>query len=255
MGLGLCNITKCCTEVCPEHINITDNAIIPLKERVADVRYDPITWPLRNKIPSPPGRRPAQPASDPPRRVRRPTNAASEKPTANDRGHPGGAAGDRDQAAIVDQEREHARGRADRHLAAEEQPELAGLGAEGDLVAEADEAAQGRPGGAGGRRRPQRPVVGHHRGDGDGEGGHGGQQDQDGQGRDPLLERPAGLDGLGLRLLGVHQPGQPLAGRLDLLRPHRLGTLGMTGDPPGSSAGSSSPYSDRQVLTVPGASS
>ncbi|HSR28209.1 MAG TPA: 4Fe-4S dicluster domain-containing protein, partial [Actinomycetes bacterium] len=49
MGLGLCNITKCCTEVCPEHINITDNAIIPLKERVADVRYDPITW-LGNKI-------------------------------------------------------------------------------------------------------------------------------------------------------------------------------------------------------------
>jgi succinate dehydrogenase / fumarate reductase iron-sulfur subunit len=44
MGLGLCNITKCCTEVCPEHIQITDNAIIPLKERVADVRYDPITW-------------------------------------------------------------------------------------------------------------------------------------------------------------------------------------------------------------------
>ena len=49
MGLGLCNITKCCTEVCPEDINITDNAIIPLKERVADVRYDPITW-LGDKI-------------------------------------------------------------------------------------------------------------------------------------------------------------------------------------------------------------
>jgi succinate dehydrogenase / fumarate reductase iron-sulfur subunit len=44
MGLGLCNITKCCTEVCPEHITITDNAIIPLKERVADARYDPIAW-------------------------------------------------------------------------------------------------------------------------------------------------------------------------------------------------------------------
>jgi succinate dehydrogenase / fumarate reductase iron-sulfur subunit len=28
-GLGLCNITKCCTEVCPEHITITDNGIIP----------------------------------------------------------------------------------------------------------------------------------------------------------------------------------------------------------------------------------
>jgi succinate dehydrogenase / fumarate reductase iron-sulfur subunit len=44
MGLGLCNITKCCTEVCPEHIHITDNAIIPLKERVVDEFYDPIRW-------------------------------------------------------------------------------------------------------------------------------------------------------------------------------------------------------------------
>jgi succinate dehydrogenase / fumarate reductase iron-sulfur subunit len=44
MGLGYCNITKCCTEVCPEDIHITDNGIIPLKERVADKRYDPITW-------------------------------------------------------------------------------------------------------------------------------------------------------------------------------------------------------------------
>ncbi len=41
-GVGYCNITKCCTEVCPEHIRITDNAIIPLKERVADRYYDPI---------------------------------------------------------------------------------------------------------------------------------------------------------------------------------------------------------------------
>jgi succinate dehydrogenase / fumarate reductase iron-sulfur subunit len=41
-GLGMCNITKCCTEVCPEHIKITDNAIIPLKERVADRYYDPV---------------------------------------------------------------------------------------------------------------------------------------------------------------------------------------------------------------------
>ncbi|MCL4445808.1 MAG: succinate dehydrogenase/fumarate reductase iron-sulfur subunit [Actinobacteria bacterium] len=43
-GLGMCNITKCCTEVCPEHIKITDNAIIPLKERVVDAAYDPIAW-------------------------------------------------------------------------------------------------------------------------------------------------------------------------------------------------------------------
>jgi succinate dehydrogenase / fumarate reductase iron-sulfur subunit len=49
MGLGLCNITKCCTEVCPESIHITDNAIIPLKERVVDASYDPITW-LGNKL-------------------------------------------------------------------------------------------------------------------------------------------------------------------------------------------------------------
>jgi len=41
-GIGLCNITKCCSEVCPESIHITDNAIIPLKERVVDRFYDPI---------------------------------------------------------------------------------------------------------------------------------------------------------------------------------------------------------------------
>jgi succinate dehydrogenase / fumarate reductase iron-sulfur subunit len=41
-GIGYCNITKCCTKVCPEHITITDNAIIPLKERVVDKFYDPI---------------------------------------------------------------------------------------------------------------------------------------------------------------------------------------------------------------------
>jgi succinate dehydrogenase / fumarate reductase iron-sulfur subunit len=41
-GIGYCNITKCCTEVCPEHIKITDNAIIPMKERVVDRRYDPV---------------------------------------------------------------------------------------------------------------------------------------------------------------------------------------------------------------------
>jgi succinate dehydrogenase / fumarate reductase iron-sulfur subunit len=48
-GLGYCNITKCCTEVCPEHIKITDNAIIPMKERVVDRRYDPLVW-LGSKI-------------------------------------------------------------------------------------------------------------------------------------------------------------------------------------------------------------
>jgi succinate dehydrogenase / fumarate reductase iron-sulfur subunit len=48
-GLGYCNITKCCSDVCPENIHITDNALIPMKERVADKRYDPIVW-LGNKL-------------------------------------------------------------------------------------------------------------------------------------------------------------------------------------------------------------
>jgi succinate dehydrogenase / fumarate reductase iron-sulfur subunit len=48
-GIGMCNITKCCTEVCPEGIKITDNAIIPMKERVADRMFDPVTW-LGSKI-------------------------------------------------------------------------------------------------------------------------------------------------------------------------------------------------------------
>jgi succinate dehydrogenase / fumarate reductase, iron-sulfur subunit len=47
LGIGYCNITKCCTEVCPESIHITDNAIIPLKERVVDQFYDPITMLVR----------------------------------------------------------------------------------------------------------------------------------------------------------------------------------------------------------------
>ena len=47
LGLGLCNITKCCTEVCPEEIHITDNAIIPLKERVVDEYYDPVMMLVR----------------------------------------------------------------------------------------------------------------------------------------------------------------------------------------------------------------
>jgi succinate dehydrogenase / fumarate reductase iron-sulfur subunit len=46
-GIGYCNITRCCTKVCPEHITITENAIIPLKERVVDRFYDPITRMLR----------------------------------------------------------------------------------------------------------------------------------------------------------------------------------------------------------------
>ena len=52
-GVGYCNITKCCTEVCPENIKITDNALIPMKERVVGRKYDPLVW-LGAKI----GRRP-----------------------------------------------------------------------------------------------------------------------------------------------------------------------------------------------------
>jgi succinate dehydrogenase / fumarate reductase iron-sulfur subunit len=46
-GSGYCNITRCCTEVCPEHINITDNGIIPMKERVVSRYYDPISIVMR----------------------------------------------------------------------------------------------------------------------------------------------------------------------------------------------------------------
>jgi len=50
-GSGYCNITRCCTEVCPEHIVITDNGIIPLKERVADDFFDPLKWVARKIFP------------------------------------------------------------------------------------------------------------------------------------------------------------------------------------------------------------
>jgi succinate dehydrogenase / fumarate reductase iron-sulfur subunit len=43
-GIGYCNITKCCSEVCPEDIHITDNAIIPMKERIADRKFEPKVW-------------------------------------------------------------------------------------------------------------------------------------------------------------------------------------------------------------------
>ncbi len=51
LGIGYCNITRCCTEVCPEHIVITDNGIIPMKERVADDFYDPVRWVLSKVFP------------------------------------------------------------------------------------------------------------------------------------------------------------------------------------------------------------
>jgi len=43
MGLAYCNVTKCCTEVCPQGIKITENGIIPLKERVVSRYLDPAT--------------------------------------------------------------------------------------------------------------------------------------------------------------------------------------------------------------------
>ncbi len=83
-GVGYCNITKCCTEVCPEHIKITDNAIIPLKERVADEFYDPIQWvwrkvrgrpdaPLRKELPVLPAGPMATAEGSPPTGVSEPT--------------------------------------------------------------------------------------------------------------------------------------------------------------------------------------
>ena len=57
LGLAYCNITKCCTEVCPVGIKITDNSIIPLKERVVDGYFDPIAW-LGRKIRRKPARTP-----------------------------------------------------------------------------------------------------------------------------------------------------------------------------------------------------
>src|SRR5699024_36683 len=69
-GMGYCNITKCCTEVCPENIQITDNSLIPLKERVADRKYDPLVW-LGRTI----GRRPTDTPIVP--NTRRPADAGA----------------------------------------------------------------------------------------------------------------------------------------------------------------------------------
>ncbi len=53
-GIGYCNVTKCCQEVCPEHIHITDNSIIPLKERMDDSYFDPVRALFRRRqSPSP----------------------------------------------------------------------------------------------------------------------------------------------------------------------------------------------------------
>ena len=82
-GLGKCNITKCCTEVCPEHIKITDNAIIPLKERVVDASYDPVAW-LGRKIRNRTKRTPAEAAATAPA-----TGPAAVQPPPEVHGIPG----------------------------------------------------------------------------------------------------------------------------------------------------------------------
>jgi succinate dehydrogenase / fumarate reductase iron-sulfur subunit len=63
-GSGMCNITRCCTDVCPEHIGITDNAIIPLKERVVDRYYDPVAWVIRKMTGADKKREEAERAAD-----------------------------------------------------------------------------------------------------------------------------------------------------------------------------------------------
>jgi succinate dehydrogenase / fumarate reductase, iron-sulfur subunit len=84
MGLGLCNITKCCTEVCPEHIKITDNGIIPLKERIVDAKYDPVAWLGRKVL----GRKvaPLPPVSDAPSPIHQPPH---QPPHAGEAPDPG----------------------------------------------------------------------------------------------------------------------------------------------------------------------
>ncbi|HET8569925.1 MAG TPA: succinate dehydrogenase/fumarate reductase iron-sulfur subunit [Candidatus Limnocylindria bacterium] len=75
-GLGFCNITKCCTEVCPEHIKITDNAIIPLKERLVTEFYDPLAWVKRRILSN--GARPRR--AEPDAAEREDARRASEEP-------------------------------------------------------------------------------------------------------------------------------------------------------------------------------
>ena len=79
-GVGYCNITRCCTEVCPEHIGITDNAIIPLKERIADDYFDPIRWAARKLFPPKhPKRLPVLPPEPP--GARQPNASPSPSPS------------------------------------------------------------------------------------------------------------------------------------------------------------------------------
>jgi hypothetical protein len=82
-GLGYCNITKCCTEVCPEGIHITDNGIIPMKERVVDTKYDPVFLGL--KIGRRKDRRPVGPAGgNGPSPIKRPGSPSTPSPATTD---------------------------------------------------------------------------------------------------------------------------------------------------------------------------
>ena len=95
-GIGYCNITKCCTEVCPEHIKITDNAIIPLKERVADAYYDPIQWVWRRIRGDGSDAAADEPSCRSSRARHRRTRSPVERPAlpgSRDRRRPGAAAG------------------------------------------------------------------------------------------------------------------------------------------------------------------
>ncbi len=84
-GLGYCNITKCCTEVCPENIHITDNGIIPMKERVVDTKYDPVVF-IGSKIGRRNARRPVGSAkSSGPSPIKRPGTSPAQSPSGGAR--------------------------------------------------------------------------------------------------------------------------------------------------------------------------
>jgi succinate dehydrogenase / fumarate reductase iron-sulfur subunit len=85
-GIGLCNITKCCTEVCPAGIKITDNAIIPLKERVVDRHFDPVMKVWRAVTGA--DKKLNKASGGPPPPLEPPLSPADEKEAASDRGRP-----------------------------------------------------------------------------------------------------------------------------------------------------------------------
>jgi succinate dehydrogenase / fumarate reductase, iron-sulfur subunit len=115
-GLGKCNITKCCTEVCPEHIKITDNAIIPLKERAVDAKYDPVAW-LGRKILHRTKATPAEATATAPA-----TGPAAVQPDAKVQGIPLAGSGLNGSANGSDPHREPAPAESDDTSAVEDAP-------------------------------------------------------------------------------------------------------------------------------------